>query len=68
MTLTRDSIYTKLVEVESILDLTLDEDMFQHASDSDLDESTNNYNKALELIRQCKSMIELDRRIENKNA
>ena len=64
----QDEIYTKLVEVESILDLTLDEDMFQHASDSDLDESTNNFNKAMELIRQCRGKIELNRRIENRNA
>ena len=65
MTPISDNIYTKLVEIEDALVLTLDEDMFQHASDSDLDESTNNFNKAMELIRQCKSMIELNRRIEN---
>ena len=65
MTPISDNIYTKLVEIEDALVLTLDEDMFQHATDSDLDESTNNFNKAMELIRQCKSMIELNRRIEN---
>ena len=64
----QDEIYTKLVDIESILDLTIDEDMFQHATDSDLDESTNNYNKAIELIRQCRGKIELNRRIENRNA
>jgi len=68
MTPISDNIYTKLVEIEDALVLTLDEDMFQHASDSDLDESTNNFNKAMELIRQCKSMIELERRVENRNA
>ena len=64
----QDEIYSKLVDIESILDLTIDEDMFQHASDSDLDESTNNYNKAIELIRQCRGKIELNRRVENRNA
>jgi len=64
----QDEIYTKLVDIESILDLTIDEDMFQHATEPDLDESTNNYNKAIELIRQCRGKIELNRRIENKNA
>ena len=64
----QDEIYSKLVDIESILDLTIDEDMFQHASDSDLDESTNNFNKAMELIRQCRGKIELNRRIENRNA
>tara|TARA_Y100000310_G_scaffold304092_1_gene342952 strand:+ start:287 stop:607 length:321 start_codon:yes stop_codon:yes gene_type:complete len=64
----QDEIYTKLVDIESILDLTIDEDMFQHATDSELDESTKNYNKAIELIRQCRHKIELNRRIENKNA
>jgi hypothetical protein len=54
MTPINDNIYTKLVEIEAALVLTLDEDMFQHATDSDLDESTNNFNKAMELIRQCK--------------